>query len=770
MNNATYIKRLLPAVIAINTCMVTQAKDDLGFVLEEVIITAQKREQSLQEVGVAVSAFTGESLENQGITQSNQVGAQVPNLTIATNGGHDGAPVFYIRGVGLNDFSVANSGPVGVYQDEVYIKNLWAQNFTMFDLAQVEVLRGPQGTLFGRNTTAGAMLFHSRMPTEELEGRLRLEAGSFDTYTSDVAIGGALAEGVSGRLALQHLSTEGYLDNKTTDRRSPRTEKWSYRGTLQFDISDTLTARVKYQGGTKQGVSVATKARGMLDPLRGTPCELDRIDHYQCANALGTVNLNDDITEAHNDFEPKLDTEYNALMTRFDWDISDSVTLTAISSFDKTESHLGADSDGASDDILTIMFDDESKQFSQEFRVSGEGQDSNWVVGVYYLNDEIDGLTHASLLGQLAPVVALPEELTGISDASALSVVSATSTFQQETVSYAVFGQYEKDLTDDLHLTLGLRYTKEESDLNNYQTLGDFAGFPVAPGMRVPLSGVPLVIYDDSLEDDNLSGKIGLDYHLTNDIMLYGHVSTAFKAGGFNSAILTDQFQAKPYEPETSTAYELGVKATLWGDRLQLNAASFFYDYNDAQVFTNISSSTGSPARVLTNAPESEMKGFEAELLILPMEGLTVQLGLGYVDSELKDFRTEEVLLGGDLLVTDLSGNTTPVTPQWTYNILVSYEWRLTQGDALFQVDYNWQDDIFFSSENIEPVSQKAYGIVNARLGFVSADEQWQMALWGRNLADQEHRIFVSDLSDFGTFTDDHGAPRSFGVEFTYHL
>ncbi len=397
---------------------------DANRIIDEVIVTAQKRSQSLQDVAVAVSAFTGDTLETRGIGKSNELATQVPNLAIATNGGPDGAPVFYIRGVGLTDFSSANSGPVGVYQDEVYLKSLWAQNFALFDLAQIEVLRGPQGTLFGRNTTAGAMLFVSQRPSEEFEGRIRLDTGSFGMHKADLALGGQLVDGVSGRLALQYSAVDGFIDNEVTGNSTPETEKWSYRGILQFDLTDALTITTKYQGGKNTGTSSATKGRGLFDPATGAVCSLQQINSYLCANALGTVNTNSDKTVAANDFEPDLDINYNALMLRADWDLSDSITLTSISSFDKIEAQLGEDADATVDDILTVYFDDESEQFSQELRLSGASDTDNWVLGAYYLRDETKGDSAISLFGALAPFVLLPEELTGISDASTEAVFS----------------------------------------------------------------------------------------------------------------------------------------------------------------------------------------------------------------------------------------------------------------------------------------------------------------------------------------------------------
>ncbi len=314
-------------------------------------------------------------------------------------------------------------------------------------------------------------------------------------------------------------------------------------------------------------------------------------------------------------------------------------------------------------------------------------------------------------------------------------------------------------------MTLGLRYTAEDIELRDYQTIVDFPGLAVAPGVRVPLMNVPLVTYADTLDDEDLSGKIGLDYYITEDLMAYGMVSTAFKAGGFNTAVLTDPFQARPYDAEEVIAYEAGLKSTLLDGRMQLNAAVFFYDYSDAQVFTNISSSAGVPATLLTNAPESEMYGFEVELTWMPIPGMNIQSGMGYVNSELIEFRTEEVLGNGDILVTDLSGNTTPVTPEWNFNVLATYEWELDPGTVIAQADYSWQDDIFFSSENIDGLSQEAYGLLNARLTFQSASQAWSVGLWGRNLTDEEYRTWSSDVSDFGTYSDYWGIPRSAGVD-----
>lgn len=774
MSTSTFLRHRLPGVLVAAGSAVAQAQPQplpqTAPVIEEVVVTAQKRQQSLQDVAIAVTAFSGETLENQGITQSNQIGAQVPNLAIATNGGPDGAPVFYLRGVGLNDFSSANSGPIGVYQDEVYLKNLWAQNFALFDLSRVEVLRGPQGTLFGRNTTAGALLFQSRGPSDTFNGRLGLKYASFDTVTTDLALGGPLADGVSGRMALQYTATAGPTENRFSGHESPDTEKWSYRGALRFDLGEDLSLRAKYQGGRKRGTSGATKARGLLDPGGGQMCSVYQVDNYRCASVLGRVDTDDDKQHAANDFEPGLDTQYNALMLRLDWQLSDAVALTAISAYDRTEARLGEDADGTVDDILTVAFDDRAEQLSQELRLAGTGDVSNWVLGVYYLYDQTEGESHAGVLGELAPFVLLPEAVTGISDADTQTILDATATFEQVTDSYAVFGQYERDLGDALRFTGGLRYTHEKIEMNDYQTVADFPGLPLAPGVRVPLTGVPLVNYSDSIRDDNVSGKIGLDYAFTENLLVYGTVSTAFKAGGFNSALLTDSLQARPFDVENVIAYELGLKSTVWDGRLRFNAAAFYYDYQDAQVFTNITSSTGTPARLVVNAPKSEMQGFEAELVALPAAGLTVQMGLGYVDAQLNEFRTEEQLPNGDILLTDLSGNTTPVTPKWSFSTLLSYQWHINAGTLEAAVDYNWQDAIHFSTDNVAGLGQSAYGLVNARQSFTSADLAWELAVWARNLTDEEYRTWSSDVSDFGVYSDYWGVPRSVGVDFTYHL
>jgi iron complex outermembrane receptor protein len=733
--------------------------------IEEIVVTAQRREQDLQDVAIAVSAFSGENLRERGIVQSNRIGAQIPNLAIGTNGGPDGTPSVVIRGVGLSDFSDANSGPIGIYVDDVYLKALRAQNFALFDLERLEVLRGPQGTLFGRNTTGGAVQYHSRKPGRDPEARVTVEAASDATYTGEVAMAGALGTNVAGRIAARYVDSDGWMSNSWLDETNDY-EKLSWRGTLAFDPTEELSILLKYEYGRSDGNSFPVKGRGLLDPLDGSTCTAGRVDAYQCANALGYVEGDDDLLRARNDFEDRTETDYRSGLLRLDWQLSDAITLTSISAWVGVDTHQGEDSDGSPAGILNVILDSEGEQVSQELRLAGASAGVNWVTGVYWLDDHNEGTPFFALFPELVPLA----EAGYLDDSTAAAVGSFTSLYDQDTTSAAAFAHLEYALTETLDLTVGGRYTDEQVDAE-LMTLATFPAYPVAPGVQVPLADFPVVTMDDDIGDSNVSWKIGLDFSPREDLMVYASAGTGFTAGGFNTTAVIEQFQAVPFDSEEIIAWEFGLKSRAFDERLQVNAALFRYDYDDMQVFTDIVTSSGVSGRLVQNAASGEMQGAELELIALPAQGLTVQFTAGYVDSELSDFSTQTFdPAAGAVVTVDLSGNTTALTPEWNCSALVRYAWAMAGGEASAQLAWSWQDSVFFSTDNTPGVAQDAYGLLDARIAWDAPQDRWQLALWGRNLLDEDYRSYSSNLAPFGLYQDYGPQPRSIGVTATMNL
>jgi iron complex outermembrane receptor protein len=754
---------LLTALLGTTMTVPHPAQSATG--IEEIVVTAQRREQDLQDVAIAVSAFSGENLRERGIVQSNRIGAQIPNLAIGTNGGPDGTPSVVIRGVGLSDFSDANSGPIGIYVDDVYLKALRAQNFALFDLERLEVLRGPQGTLFGRNTTGGAVQYHSRKPGADPEARLTVEAASDATYTGEVAVGGALGANVAGRLAARYVDSDGWMSNGWLDEANDY-EKLSWRGALAFDPTDALSILLKYEYGRSDGNAFPVKGRGLLDPTDGSACSAGRVDAYECANALGYIEGDDDRTRARNDFEDRTETDYRSGLLRLDWQLSDAITLTSISAWVAVDTHQGEDSDGSPAGILNVILDSEGEQYSQEFRLSGASAAVNWVAGVYWLDDHNEGTPHFALFPELVPVA----EAGLLDDATAAAVGSFTSLYDQDTTSAAAFAHLEYALTERLDLTVGARYTDEQAEAE-LVTLATFPAYPIAPGVQVPLADVPVVTMDDDIGDSNVSWKLGLDFSPRDGLMLYASASTGFTAGGFNTSAVIEQFQAVPFDPEEITAWEVGLKSRAFEERLQVNVALFRYDYDDMQVFTDVVTASGVSGRLVQNAASGEMQGAELELTALPAQGLMLQFTAGYVDSELSDFSTQTFdPAAGAVVTVDLSGNTTALTPEWNYSALVRYAWPLAGGEASAQLAWNWQDAVFFSTDNTPGVAQDAYGLLDARVAWDAPEDRWQLSLWGRNLLDEDYLSFSSNLAPFGLYQDYGPQPRSIGISGTLNF
>ena len=405
-----------------------------SMVLEEVVVTAQKREQNAQDIGINISAFTGSALRDMGLTSSNEIAAKVPNLTIASPTGEGGVVVIFVRGVGLNDFATNNTGPIGLYIDEVYAGSSNAQVTTLLDVERVEVLKGPQGTLFGRNTTGGAINIVSRKPTDELEGYARGSYGSYDVgndeYKLEGAVSGPLTDTIRARMAVVQYQSDGYMQNSVT---GDYVEKENYAGRLLLDWSpsDDLYALLNLHGSRND--SDADLYNSSADP-----------DFYE-----GPSNI-----------KPKLDVKQWGASLKAEYALSDDIDLVSITAYDYLDKLAQEDSDMTALTIIHTDFEVESDTWSQELRLLGGADRLNWITGLYYLNDDLDQDQGVNLQDAGLPV---PYRYVN----------------SQELETWALYGQTEYDLTDTLTLTTGLRYTDLSVD---FDTRGTGTFFVAADG------------------------------------------------------------------------------------------------------------------------------------------------------------------------------------------------------------------------------------------------------------------------------------------------
>ena len=795
-NRIAFIGRIICAGAGVATCGAF-AQDERGAALEEVVVTAQKREQNLQDVGVAVNAFDAQSIRELKIETTADLARFTPNMTTRNTMG-DTMPIITIRGVGsaTNDILFGNSPPsVAVHLDEVYLGSPSLLMAANFDLERAEVLRGPQGTLYGRNTTAGTVNFISAKPRQDFGGDLQVSYGKYDTggdwYEASGHVTGGLSSDLAGRLAFTHRKG----DQCTTDfsgRPYDGPDLLAARGLLSWQPADTVDVLFNVHAARDRPASHAPQ----IAAVQGANCPWARtgaVDLVNCVPGAAPTNiiLEDGVTvvpftEPTNAFDT--DVWRNGSSTRdrqdlqgeggsvhVDWDIGERSTLTSISAYEhadvvRFENFSGRDIPQYYD----IRHHDVIDQLSQELRWSGTAGGLYWVAGAYYFREEIDYDMNSHFqsgsigLGPNGEIpYALPEQFRTVMDTRHL------------THSYALFGQVEWRFTEQLELILGARYTEEEKEYQRRVSY-NIARVPsvdslVSVGRINPTNGQPALRYQraDSTTPlradwDNFSWKVGLNYHLTDRTMLYGSVSTGFKGGTFSgSSLILPEALAEPADPELLTAIEIGLKTTLWDGRLRLNAAVFHYDYEDLQIFSTVRTSSGDNSSILDNISKARVDGLDVDVAWQPMTDLTLGLALGYLDGEYQDFISE----GRDFSGLDLVN-----APELTVTGRIGYDWRISQGTigALATAAYTSETDLDFRDDPNSTVDfdrarsrfvSDANTLIDARLSWRNVPSTLEIAAWGRNLTNEE----VLTHTTFGTAEAVlfYGAPRSYGVTLT---
>lgn len=763
MARLLHVPRILAGLAALTAAAQALPQTQPTGLIEEIIVTAQRREENLQETPVSVTAFTADAIVDLGFRQSVDITAQTPNFSVGYPNGDTGVPAPFIRGVGLNDFGVLNQGPIAAYMDETYISSNAAQIFQLLDVERVEVLRGPQGTLYGRNATGGAVNFVSQKPTREWDGWLRAGYGSWDQTKFEGAVGGPLGERMAFRAAALKNDSDGWMKNRFTGNDQQGVDELAWRVLLQADPTDDLSLLLNGHGGRTRSDSVQYRQLGVWD-AGGNPCELAAIRAGQCVDIFGyseeipyttfdgvDVPAVPGYKEGNYDFESTNETDFWGVSLTIDWNVGD-YAIKSITSYDDIEDFRPEETDASPNDSLTGELAVDQETFSQELRVSWQGDRWSWIGGAYYLNDEATDNTAFDILRLLRPLFigddvncsAPPGNPTGFCPEE--FVFKSKSGTEQEITSVALFFDTAIDLTDSLKLSAGLRYTDEEIKHKSFFFYDEpAAGNPALPGYPS----------DEKNDFDNLSGRLVLDYQVNDALMLYGGVTTGFKAGGIQST----SDGVAPYDEEKLISYEAGFKSTLAGGRMRFNGSAFYYDYSDLQVFAFVIVD-GIGFSTISNAADAEIYGAEFEVQWLPVDNLLVNLGLGLLSTEYQDF----VIPSGDY-----SGNEITMAPEVNFNGLVQYDIPLGGlGTLTLQTDFSYQDDVWFDALNNPLLSEDGYWLWNARASWVSPDERWEVAAYGRNLGDEEYMVYAFDLSFFGFNEEMIGTPRGYALEVTY--
>ncbi len=776
-------------------------------VLEEVTVTAQKREQSLQDVGIAVSAFNGQQMEQLGWDTAEDVVAQAPGVTLVQP---NGPSSFYIniRGVAQNDFSGDNQeSPVAIYVDDVYQAAPTAASFQLFDFERVEILRGPQGTLFGRNATGGLVHYVTRKPTQELDGYIKATLGDFSQRDIEGAIGGGITDNVSGRISFSLNNSDGFIDNNFSGAKDSElndNDVWAARGQLLFELGDSSelllnvrAAELDMTNAPFEHSSARPNALGLgEDSNLGDQSDFGGYNSNSSYPWIGS-NYTDpdggDVHEGEYDANGYVKVETEGYTATFKTQIGD-MEFVSITDYNELTRDYLEDSDASPNPFFHFSVKSDMEQFSQEFRLSGETDSMRWVAGAYYMNFEGD-LWTGGVAGGFARAAfggLLPDQDT--IDAYFPSEFGFDSPFSMKTESTAVFFQTEFDLTEVLTLTAGLRWSKEEkeSQFDQYYSLfaatdsNDVAaqdlfglGAPVWSYGNGQYSNLGGYYFDETaglregatdtdIDDDFLTWKLGMDWRVTDETLLYASYNRGVKAGGFNAPLDATLYIYGALEPdemkfdkETLDAFEIGFKTELWDGLARLNGAMYYYDYSDYQAF-NLESLT-----LYVFNTDATNKGFELELQSSPAEGWDVLLGMGYVDTEVEDAYSPDGITKYDREMI--------MTPKLTFNGMLRYEWSVGAGSLAAQYDFSYMDDHYFQLKNSPVGKEDAYTLSNVRLTYTSGEGDWSVSAFVNNVTNEEYRQMVFDLSGdptaggFGMAESYYGKPRWWGVSLTYN-
>jgi len=718
----TAIKRGL-AGLAISTSLANSpAAFSQG--MEEILVTAQKRSESLQDVPISITAFTGTQVRNLGIDSTLDLALYTPGLTMGQNSGDGDFPFISIRGVSQRDFSDINESPSAVYIDEFYKANLIGLDQQIFDIERVEVLRGPQGTLYGRNATGGLINYITAKPGEELSGYADLTYGEYDRIKLEGAVGGPLSDTVGARLSFLRHQYDGWVENTVPGADDGNAlEATAVRGQLQFTPSDDLQIGLMFQHAENDNSAGNMFQHVSADDPPPTFLSVPNIGQPGFGGFIEPTP--GDPRDTHSNRDISLETEQTTALARIDWAVND-MNFVSITGYEDTSKDASFDSDGTPFERGTEVHP-RGEQFSQEFRLSGESGDLSWLVGFYYFDYDIDGSQ-----SRCAP--------------SGCDTNRPPVLYSLETESYALFANADYRFSDALSLTLGLRYTQEdkEYDLNNTDT-----------GLVFNTS-----TFGDAaeLDEDNVDFNVRLNWTPNDDVLVYGGVSRAHKSGLFNLGFTTRESAAAgiPVDSETLTAYEIGLKSDFMDGKARFNSAIFYYDYEDSQAFQF----DGTTLSAQAFNSDAAITGAEFEFSLMPTENFDISANVTYLDAELKDV----VLFGLQVVDTQM-----PLTPEWQANLIARYQWAAPWGGRIeLQGDVSWFDDQYFDSFNSPSHFEDSYALANARVTWFSEDEKWRVAIFGENITDEEYRTFSFDLAFLGFSTDVYGKPSWFGATVGY--
>lgn len=712
--------------------------------MEVISVYAQKRPQAIEDVSVAVSQVNGEILKAQHFKDSTEIGLFAPNVKITQNAAEGTPPAVSIRGVGLLDYNTANTSPVAMYIDGVAVGSANNQIVNLYDIEQLDILRGPQGTLFGRNSTGGAILIRSNRPEFDSYGSLTLGAANNNATSIDGVWNQQLSDSSAMRIAVNYQDYEYSTKNTYADSPTAGMEQKNARVSFLSEWDDVdlyLQAHIEDWDGIAQPVgSIGIVA----NPLTGELCSPADAGSTRCFDNFGFNDGSDDFfaVSVNNDSPHKSDGY--GFIAEVNWHLNEQSTFTSLSSFNDLERSHAFNCDGSPARLCEGVLGLDTQLFSQEFRILNELADYTLTSGVYFADETIEQDNLNDILRDFRGI--LPTNLT------------ATFIYDNEIKmqNLAVFSQIEVPVADKWMITAGLRYDYESLEYDSIATLNAVVDVNDLGGVLVPFYRVT-----DEQSDNGFTGQFAVNYRYSDASNLYYRFANGSKSGGYNGGFLSSEEQAilANYGKERLNAHEVGLKSFWPGKQLRMNWAAFYYDYNDQQVFMNQASETPQmpPVQLLENVADSTIYGLETEINYQATKQLAMLLSVGYIPHA----EFEEYV---DPLGNSITDNQLPFTSKWNVSAGLKYDTSLASYPLSANIIYDYQSEFYFD-QNMNPYArQDGFSIVNAHLKYDV--DNWSFTLWGKNLFDTEYSQLKFDLSSFlGMLEDFKGEGRRYGFD-----
>lgn len=770
-----------------NDINTSQPQEETGFAAGDIIVTAQKRAQNINDVGVTITAVSAETLKSKQISSLEDVAKLVPGLSYSNT--QSGTPVYTLRGVGFYDTSLGSYPTVSVYLDEVALPFPVLTRHSAFDLERLEVLKGPQGTLFGQNATGGAINYIAAKPTDSFEGGAELGYGRFNMIAGDAYVSGPLTDTLSFRLAGRVEHGDGWQESNTrSGDRNGKTRNYMGRLLLNYDSHSGVRFNLNLNGWVDKSETQAPQVIAYFPTYPVTPADGGAFAYALSPDKARAADWTPGV--------PYADNKLWQASLRSEVDLSADVTLTSITAYTHYRQHQGTEGDGLPIQTLDITADDGLiKTFSQELRLSNGGRTKfRWTVGANYERSTIDQAARIFYGDSFASIY--------LGRALGYPISGNIYSIDQKVKNYAVFGNAEYEF-GQLTIKAGARYTKSDRDASicNRDPIGAPGGtgdffydilLGGAYGSYVPNACYAINAYPDgrpvidtipagapgrftgNLKEDNVSWRVGLDWKPAPRTLLYGNVSKGYKAGAFPTTSASTFAQYLPVRQESVLAYELGFKLQPIDRLLQLNGAAYYYDYTDKQLRSKLIDPVFGLLDVIQNIPKSDVKGFEVEAVLTPSPAFTLSAAFTFTDAKIKEFTG----ISASGVVADFEGARVPFTPKYQIGSDAEYRFPVNGGlNAFVGASVNYRSrTVSVVGGDVNPPQAtpqrpdlfgiKGYALVDLRAGLRSADDRWRLQVWGKNVFNKYYWNNVVSLAD--VVARYAGMPATYGATVAY--